>query len=304
MSIERNPDHTDVVSARTIDVGGVRFSALCAEVDNPRAVVLALHGGATTARYFDLPDHPWLSLLRLGARLGFTVLALDRPGYGASAPWDRSFDAPERRVDATFAALDALLGESPRGAGVFVFGHSAGCDLAARLAADPRGDDLLGLELAGTGVDKQPEAIAIIEEIHRTRRSGAIRDLLWSPPNGYPDEVLGGRSLSSDTPFYETVVVRQWPADFPVLAERVRIPVRLTQAEHERVWRTDPGAVAELAALFAAAPRVVSHEQAGCGHNASVGFGAAGYHLGLLGFVEECVVRAGDLVTNSMRRND
>ncbi|MGW6422332.1 alpha/beta fold hydrolase [Nocardia sp. NPDC055053] len=304
MSIENGPATTGPVTARTVDVGGMRFSALCAEVAEPRAVVVALHGGATTAQYFDLPDRPWLSLLQLGARLGFTMIALDRPGYGASAPWDRTFDPPQQRVDATFAAIDALLGTGPRGAGAFVMGHSAGCDLAARMAADPRGNDLLGLELAGTGVDKQPEAIRVIEEIHRTGRPGGIRDLLWSPPDGYPPEVFGGRSLSSATPMYETVVVRQWPTDLPVLAEQVRVPVRLTHAEHERVWRTDPVAVGGLAALFTEAPRVVNHEQAGCGHNMSVGFGAAGYHLGLLAFVEECAVRAGDLVTNSTKRND
>lgn len=304
MSIERTPAGSGPVIERAVEVNGRRYSALCAEVDAPRAVVVALHGGATTARYFDLPGQPRLSLLRLGALLGFTVLAPDRPGYGESAPWDRAFDAPEQRVDATFAAIDALLGSRARGAGVFVVGHSAGCDLAARLAADPRGDGLLGLELAGTGVDKQPEAIRVIEEIHRTRRPGGIRELLWSPPGGYPPEVFGGRSLSSATPRYENVVVRDWPTDFPALAGQIRIPVRLTTAEHERVWRTDPGALGALGAMFPAAPRIVTHEQTGCGHNMSVGYGAAGYHLGLLAFVEECAVRAGDLVTNSTKRND
>ncbi len=50
-----------------------------------RATVVALHGGGMSAGYFDGQAHPDLSLLTLGARLGFTVLAVDRPGYGLSA---------------------------------------------------------------------------------------------------------------------------------------------------------------------------------------------------------------------------
>ncbi|NKY25796.1 alpha/beta hydrolase [Nocardia gamkensis] len=284
-------EHSAVV-ARTVEVDGIPMSALCAEVGDPRAVLVAVHGGATTARYFDVPGSPWLSLLRLGARLGFTVLALDRPGYGASEPWGEVFETPQRRVDACYATIDALLETSGRGAGVFLAGHSAGCDLAARMAADDRGDELLGLELAGTGIRKHPEAIRIIEEIRHTRKAGAIRDLLWAPRDNYPPEVFGGRSLTVGTPGYEVAVVRDWPTDFPALAPRVRVPVRFTHAEYERVWRGDAAALAEVEGYFTATPRFVVHRQAGSGHNISVGFGAAAYHLGLLSFVEECAPRS------------
>ena len=164
----------DVVIPRVVEVDGIPMSALCVEADQPRAVVLALHGGATTARYFDCPGHPALSLLRTAAALGFTVLALDRPGYGASAPFARTFDDPARRVDACYGLAEALLDSRPRGAGVFVSAHSAGCDLALRMAADPRGQGLLGVELAGTGLRKHAEALARIDEMTRTRR-GARR---------------------------------------------------------------------------------------------------------------------------------
>ncbi|MFD4351297.1 alpha/beta hydrolase [Nocardia sp. NPDC058518] len=288
----REPTAVDAVVAREVHVAGIRMSALCAEVADPRAVLVAVHGGATSARYFDVPGRPWLSLLRLGARLGFTVLALDRPGYGASEPWDATFDVPQRRVDASYAAIDALLGSSGRGAGVFLAGHSAGCDLAARMAADHRGDELLGLELAGTGVHKRPEAIRVIEQIRKTRKAGGIRELLWSPAESYPPEVVGGRSLTVGTPGYEVAVVHDWPTDFPVLAAQVRVPVRLTDAEHEQVWRTDPAARAEIEGFFTATPHFAHNQQAGSGHNVSVGFGAAAYHLGLLSFVEECGLRS------------
>ena len=72
----------------------------------------------------------------------------------------------------------------------------------------------------------------------------------------------------------------------------MRIPVRFTVGDHERVWRSDPAGLAEVGALFTAAPRVVLNRQFGTAHNTSVGYTAAAYHLGVLSFVEECIVTA------------
>lgn len=203
------------VTSRVVEVDGIPMSALCAQVDEPRAVVVAVHGGAADARYFDLPGHPRASLLRLGAALGYTVLAPDRPGYGASAVAESEFLSPERRVDATYRTVDALLGPRSRGAGVFLMGHSAGCDLA----------------------------------VH-------------------------------------------WPHDFRALAGDVRVPVRITSAEHESVWRCDDAALREVAGLFQVAPRCEVNVQFDSGHNVGAGYGATAYHLGVLAFAEECVVDA------------
>jgi pimeloyl-ACP methyl ester carboxylesterase len=73
--------------SRVVLVDGIPMSALVLEAARPSAVVVALHGGAVTSGYFDSPVSPRLSLLAAGAALGFTVIALDRPGYGASAPY-------------------------------------------------------------------------------------------------------------------------------------------------------------------------------------------------------------------------
>ncbi|NUK82657.1 alpha/beta hydrolase, partial [Streptomyces lunaelactis] len=50
--------------------GESTLSALLCAVENPRAVVVALHGAGTGADYFDGRAHPDVSLLTLGARLG------------------------------------------------------------------------------------------------------------------------------------------------------------------------------------------------------------------------------------------
>jgi hypothetical protein len=103
----------------------------------------------------------------------------------------------------------------------------------------------------------------------------------------------GGAGIAAPGPRYEATVVDTWAArDFPELAAQVPVPVHFTLGDQERVWRSGPAALAELAALFGAAPRVAVHEQAGGGHNLSLGLTAMAYHLTVLSFVEECVVGA------------
>lgn len=189
-----------------VDVDGIAVSALLREARQPRAVVLALHGGAAFSGYFDYPDRPRMSLLRTGEALGFTVIAIDRPGYGSSAPYANEFTSAERRVDVAYGAVDRLLAARPRGAGVFVLAHSIGCELGVRMAADDRrGGDLLGLELAGTGRRHHDDAAGILGDWrHRPPNSG-VRDLLWQPSRLYADDVVGGARISSRSPAYEGV---------------------------------------------------------------------------------------------------
>jgi len=80
--------------AVSIDAGTIKLSGrfLPATNGQPRALLVALHGGTYTSKYFDTPSS---SLLELCASLGYSILALDRPGYGTatSVPFDQlSFD--------------------------------------------------------------------------------------------------------------------------------------------------------------------------------------------------------------------
>jgi pimeloyl-ACP methyl ester carboxylesterase len=59
--------------------------------------------------YFDSQAHPQLPLLTLGASLGYTVLAVDRPGYRYSATW-----LSERQRLADQVTSSDSLGKSQR----------------------------------------------------------------------------------------------------------------------------------------------------------------------------------------------
>lgn len=275
---------------RVVLVDGVPMSALVSQVPEPRAVIVAVHGGATSAAYFDCPGRPDLSLLRAATAAGFTAIALDRPGYGASAVYAAEFADPDRRVAATSAAVDKVMGDGSSGAGIFVMGHSAGCELTLRLATTR--DDVVGVELAGTGLRYSEPAKAIISEATATSRPAGLRDLLWQPTDLYPAEVLTG-ALSAPGVAYEGEVTAYWARrDFPALAEKLAVPVQFSVADHEKVWDTSPHAVAAITALFTAAPRVMVNEMTGSGHNISVGLTAGEYHRQVLSFIEECIAGA------------
>ncbi|MFF4113188.1 alpha/beta fold hydrolase [Streptomyces sp. NPDC001714] len=285
--------HPDVVPG-AVSVDGISLSYRASWVRQPRAVVLALHGGGTDSAYFDCPGRPRLSLLRTGAALGFTVIALDRPGYGASLPHAPRLTDPARRVDLAYAALERLLASRQAGGGVFLAAHSAGGELAVRMAADERGHTLLGLEIAGTGRHHHPRSVSFLdngdEELRRPGRArDRLREALWGAGHLYPPEVHGGASIAAASPAYESAA-RGWRHEFPELAARVRVPVHFTLGDHEEVWSSGPAALADIASLFTASPRVRVHEQRDAGHNLSLGYSARAYHLRVLSFAEECAV--------------
>jgi pimeloyl-ACP methyl ester carboxylesterase len=280
--------------ARVVLVDGVPMSGLIAEAPDPRAVVVAFHGGSSTAAYFDCPGHPSLSLLRVGADNGYTMVALDRPGYGSSAPYPDAMQRPEQRVALAYGAIDKILGSKSRGAGLFLVGHSAGCELVVRMATGDQAG-VIGLELAGTGVQYDAAMADIMKSATATQRPTGLREMLWQPANLYPPDVLSGMTNSSTGALYEVGMTTSWPRqDFPALAPRVRVPVQFSVAEHERVWRSDPETLAEIGAMFTASPRFVVNEQPGTGHNMSLSVNAAAYHEKVLSFIEECVVAQKD----------
>lgn len=275
---------------RMVRVGDVMMSGLLAEAEAPRAVIVAVHGGGSSAAYFDCPGHPRLSLMRTATALGYTVVALDRPGYGASDAYPDAVVQPEQRIALAYGAVDAMLGARDRGAGVFVLGHSNGCELALRMAVDERATqaDVFGIALAGTGLRYDAAALEMLKSATVTHRPPGLRELLWQPAELYPP--LSATTNSPGGARYEAAMVQDWPrTDFPALAAKVEVPVHFTVAEHERVWQSDPDALAAISGLFTAAPRMTVHRQVGAGHNISVSVGAAAYHLTVLAFIEECL---------------
>ncbi|MFJ3883242.1 alpha/beta hydrolase [Streptomyces sp. NPDC090077] len=285
----------------TLDADGIPLSGLLALPAQPvpRALVVALHGSGMSAGYFDGRALPGHSLLELGAGLGYAVLALDRPGYGASAQALPEGQDLAGQTATVLAALEGFAEGRELGAGVFLVAHSGGGRVALAAAGAARGGLVpIGVDVSGIGRRFAVEAGRLPGPDlpgEWRRHWGALR---FYPPDAFR---LGQRLLRP-VPAAEARETRRWPEMYPGVAARVRVPVRFTFAEQELWWRHDGEALEELLAPLMAAPAEVVR-QPHAGHNISLGWAARTYHLRVLSFLEECLlardVAVGRVVTGS-----
>ncbi len=284
---------TEPVRPVLLDAGDHSLSGLLAPVARPRGTIVALHGGGVNATYFHCAADPELSLLTVAAAAGWQVLALDRPGYRASAglrPAEQNLPAGARMVH---RALDTFTASHEIGAGLFVLAHSYGVELAIHLAAEPRGRALLGIDGSGSGRRFQPGRFGLDPHAAPPRTAREILELFWGPPALYPPGVLRARQgLLEPVLPGEAAEAPTWPDAFPALAARVAVPVRLTMAEHEQWWAADDAELAATAQAFTSSPLVETARQPGAPHNVSLSWAARSYHLAALAFAERCLLRA------------
>ncbi|MEU2249783.1 alpha/beta fold hydrolase [Streptomyces sp. NPDC019224] len=290
------------VSELVLDVDGIPYSALLAEpAGAPRAVVVAIHGGGMSAAYFDSRARPGLSLLALGAQLGYTVLAVDRPGYGRSAEHLPDGQTVTDQATTLHGILAAFAERHDVGAGFFLLAHSNGGKLALAAAAADEGGALLGLDISGLGsrLAVGPHQLPGLDGHGDWRRH-------WGSLRLYPPDAFRlARDLISPVPLHESHQGPLWPDLYPGIAAFVTVPVRFTFAEQERWWEFDEDALAELRRPLSAADVSVDH-QPNAGHNISLGWAARSYHLRAIGFLEDCLVRtqAAPPTVNVTGRND
>jgi pimeloyl-ACP methyl ester carboxylesterase len=276
-----------VVVPFEISIDGLTLSGLLAEpAGTPRAVVVALHGHGMTARYFDGPGNPEGSLLELGPKLGFTVWAPDRVGYGASAETDPSRFAMFPQAELLSAAVDRFATHHETGAGCLLVGHSFGLKIALAMAASPPATRLLGVEGSGTGLMYTFEP-----GVTRPQTLPGDVNPSWGPAHLYPAEVFDPEirptAPMASPPPNEVV---EWPEDLRGFGHRVQIPVRFTFGDHERLWVTGPEHFVALREVLPSAPRIEFDIQQASGHNVSLSWAARAYHLKSLAFAEDCMV--------------
>jgi pimeloyl-ACP methyl ester carboxylesterase len=273
------------------DVEGLRISGLLAEPrSTPRALVLALPGNSMLAAYFDGPVDRQGSLLELGAEHGFTVWAIDRPGYGASAGASDDRVSLFGQVDLVHAALEWFAERHDVGAGCFVVAHSYGLKLALAMAADPGRERFLGIDGVGTGHhyawdhERGPQAVA----------KPGDRGAPWGPGHLYPDGTFDrGRLPLGRAPDAQGVhEALEWPSVLETVAPKITIPVRFTYGDHERLWPIDDASLRELRSLFTGSPRIETFIQRGAGHNVSLSHAARQYHVRALANAATCIADA------------
>ncbi len=292
----RKPETEPVSRAVTpfvLEVCGLGLSGLRAEprTGSALATILALPGGGYGSGYWHHPLALDASLLTLGATLGYRVVAIDRPGYLASARagYDGMLLADQAELLAT--ALNSLAAAPGCDRVTFLVGHSMGGILALMIAALGRTPSLLGVDVSGVPYRFSNDlAGAVAHELGEgsgSTKASAAR-LFYGPSGTFRDGLLRGRDVAAHPlPLVELRDAFDWPERFPRVAGAITAPVQFSLGEHDLTTPADPDTLRDVAKLFTASPRVDTHHQRGAGHNVSLHHVGRAYHLRALAFFDE-----------------
>lgn len=276
----------------------IRLSALVNKgVAQPaRGLILALHGGGYSAGYWNCPVRG-TSFFTLAAKLGFHVVAPDRPGYGSSHDFDPARLGLDSQVDFLFDALESWSNTHAFSGPAFVIGHSLGGIIALLMAAHPRAQRLCAVDVLGVPIRFRANPAG--ETVTSLSQSGehvppvdeqARRLLMFGPDDAY--ESLADRHDAAAVrpmPVAEYREAIAMPESWSKVLPRIRIPVQFTAAELEAMQATGSEILEEVQNLLDSCPHKAVHLQRRSGHNASAHKIAPAYHLRAIAFFEECL---------------
>lgn len=275
----------------TLKAAGRDFSGKLAQPDGGQAglpVLLAIHGGTYDCDYFDIPGH---SLLDRAVARGFHVVAVDRPGYGASTPLPDTPDLIQKNAEVLNAALpDLLAALGLAGRPVCLIGHSIGGATALTLAALCQGWTLSGVAVSGVGMETPPEsaeAYARMPRQYHVELPLAVKDqVMFGPAGSYPPDMpAASHTAHRRVPLSElTDITAGWQDRLAGIAARIRAPVHYRQGEHEKLWLVSQERIEDFARLFTASLHVDAALVPGAGHCIDYHFAGPGFQDSQLDF--------------------
>jgi pimeloyl-ACP methyl ester carboxylesterase len=270
------------------------LSGLVAKPDGPRrGTLVALHGGGTRARYWDAPHDHRSSLARFASAHGWQVIAVDRPGYGASAGMAELRLGAAAQAPLIREAVQPLLAS---GEAVVLVGHSLGSIVATHCGLDGWEGSICGVALGGVPLAYLPEQRATFDLIDESgptiRHPGGGASLpveTWFGPDGTWDRTVLDHfsTIMARNPSGEFADARTAPEQLPPLLHDLPLPLQVCVGEHEQSTAPASVIVDRVREVLdgRSAPgevRVV----AGGAHNLSLGGAAPAYHQLVLDFAE------------------
>ena len=270
---------------------GFKIGGIAAPFQKSGPLLVCIHGGSYTSRYFDIPG---ASLLDRATANGIAAVALGRPCYGASSALKGEDVTFRHNADRLSAAIDELWKAHGQGhSGVVLLGHSIGGAIAMIISSQRQPWPLLGLVISGIG-DVLPPGVAdvwhsmppgqpvtLAPEQRAAFMFGADDTF---DPSAFTDHLAS----ASPVPVQELLeVVDRWPGEAREFASKIEVPVYYGVAEHEKLWILNDKTVKEFVSEFSRAPFIESHVERGAGHCLDHHRAGAGFQLRELAFVLE-----------------
>jgi pimeloyl-ACP methyl ester carboxylesterase len=260
--------------------------------DHP--LVVAIHGGTYTHKYFDIEG---CSLLARASDLGIPIAAVDRPCYGGSEALKPEDATILRSAEVLNAAMPQLWKEQGGNArGIFLVGHSIGGAVAVLMASMASEWPLLGIAISGIGM-KSPDAV--INQWRSLPPEPTIplppdlKDMLMFGPEGtFLDKArVNAHAADHGAPRQELQdIVFKWLDLLAGAAPQVGVPLHYRQPEFDRLWIVDEVQVRAFGSLFTASPSVDAELLRSSGHCIDFHRVGAAFQLQQLAFAMRCSV--------------
>jgi pimeloyl-ACP methyl ester carboxylesterase len=277
-----------------IDAGSTSLSAIFCGAKNAKALIFCIHGGSYTSRYFNFESQKGSTIFDVAPALGYSVLAVDRPGYGAAEDLLLNFDRQAEILRE--AAAKSLAQYAPSTAGAFIVGHSIGAMLAMLVASDPGDLRLLGIDLNGAGVAYRPASEKILSayvampdpprEPDKERRLKRMFGPAGTFEPDVADEDFRSAPLSQPAEIKEAV---DWPSRAQSVAAAIKVPVSYSLSEFDALWDSSPDKIDRASALFTQSPLVEARMQRFAGHSVHLHHVARAYNLRTIAFADDCL---------------
>jgi pimeloyl-ACP methyl ester carboxylesterase len=276
-----------------IKVGATTLSGIFRPAIDARALIFCIHGGSYTSRYFDFKSQRGETLFDLAPQFGYSVLAIDRPGYGAAEKLMVSFDEQAALLtEAVDKARSQFAGNTK---GVLLVGHSIGAMLAMLMAARSKAG-LLGLDLNGAGLEFRGDAKEGLKKYvsmanpPREPNKAARLNRMFGPAGTFKPEAaeedFAAAPLSQPGEIREAI---GWEQRVSEVAPKIAVPVNFSLSDLDALWKSDATIVERCARLFTRSPLVEARIQWRAGHSVHLHEAARAYNLRTIAFLDDCM---------------
>lgn len=258
----------------------------------PLALIVALHGGTYSSRYYDLAGAERSSAVRNYASLGYRVVAVDRPGYGATTGAEASSCGFDAQAEAIGDAVGLIHAQHGRDLPVFLIGHSIGGMIALLVAARGVQAPLIGVMASGLGVVWQPGIREMWSSLVADTDTVAVpnearEQIMFAGPADDAVRKDAGSDLHP-MPVEELKGAITWHERMPVVCPTVDVPILHVLPEHDGIWAAGDAAQRQAAAALTGSRRPAVRVQRHAGHSLDAHRAAWSHHLETASFVEAC----------------